>query len=134
AGPSFFRIAKCQRKPFAAHRCLSARAGRVRRNECSVGQKALPGASNVDQVVTVGAIPMKKDDQLARASRARLKARSVEFSHPSFSLSLSLRRPFLSVGHSAEPAPRLASSQHDSRPKADAPPRRAMAARLRRFW
>src|SRR5262245_37552532 len=132
--PALVRIPECQRKPFAAHRRLSAGARRVWRNECGIGQQALPGAPNLDQVVAIGTVAMKKDHQLACASRARLKARSVEFSHSSFSFSAPSRWPFPAAGRSAEPAPRLASSRHDSRPKANALPRRAMAAKLRRSW
>src|SRR5215510_15168130 len=96
--PALVRIPECQRKPFAAHRRLSAGTRGVWRNECGVGQQALPGAPDLDQIVAIGAVAMKKDHQLACASRARLKARSVEFSHSSFSFSVSLCRPLRSAG------------------------------------
>src|SRR6185503_3880466 len=93
-------------KPLLANRRLAARLGRVRRHERGVRQQALPGAPDLDEVVAVGAIAVEEDHKSTRASRARLKTRSIKFSHSSFSFSGSFSRPLLSAGHSAEPAPR----------------------------
>src|SRR5262245_35965543 len=65
AGPAFTRDAKREWKPFAADRRLSARTRRMRRHECSAGQQALPGTSDVNQVIAVRTIAVQKDHQLA---------------------------------------------------------------------
>ena len=98
AGPALARIAERQRKPFAPHRRLPARPRRVRRDEGGVGQQALPGAADIDQVVAVGAVAVQEDDELLRFARARRQARAVEFSHfwISFS-SLSCRADFFAA-------------------------------------
>ena len=44
-----------------------------------MGQKPMPGAADVDQVIAVGAVAMQEHDQLARrAAGARLEPRTIE--------------------------------------------------------
>ena len=59
------------------------RAGfrRVRRNKSGIGQELLPRAAELDQVVAIGAVAMKENDELARLARARLKPRAVKLGH-----------------------------------------------------
>ena len=112
-------------------RGLSARARRVRRHERGVRQQALPGAADLDQVVAVGAIAVQEHHELPRGAGARLDAAwAIEFSHFHVSFWFSWRSAF---SLPAEPGPRRAFSPRDNKPIADAPPRRARAARPRRF-
>src|SRR5450759_2531637 len=133
AGPALARIAERQCKPFAPDRRLAVTVRRVRRHEGGVRQQASPSAADLDQVVAVGAIAVQEHYQLPRLARARLDSWSikfwaVEFSH--FCVSFS---SLVAFSLAAEPGPRRVSSPRDNRPRADAPPRRARAARPRRF-
>src|SRR6202142_844022 len=133
AGPALARIAERQRKPFAPARGLSATVRRVRRDEGGIRQQAGPSAADLDQVVAVGAVAVQEHHLLPRLARARLDSWSikfwtVEFSH--FCVSFSSLATF---SLAAEPAPRRVFSSRDNRPIADAPPRRARAARPARF-
>src|SRR4029078_3696619 len=80
SGPALFRVAERKRKPFASHGGLSAGPRSMWRHERGIGHNDLPCTAGRNQVVAVGAIAVEEDHKLTRASRARLKARSVEFS------------------------------------------------------
>ena len=49
-------------------------------DEGGMRQQPLPGAADLDEVVTVGAVAVQEHHQLARRSRARLEPRTVELS------------------------------------------------------
>jgi hypothetical protein len=51
----------------------------MRRYESRVWQKRLPGAANLDQVVTVCTIAVYEHDELTRGTLLGREARSVEF-------------------------------------------------------
>ena len=78
AGPAFGGIAHGQREPLPAGRRHGAEFGRVRRDEQGVRQKGAPLAAEFDQVVSVRAVTVQEDDELARRARFRRKARSVD--------------------------------------------------------
>jgi hypothetical protein len=50
---------------------LTAWLRRVRRDERRLRQQLLPGAADLDQIVAVGAIAVKKHNQLSRGPGAR---------------------------------------------------------------
>ena len=94
AVPALVRIAEGERKPFAPHRRLSARARRVRRDERRLRQQRLPRPADLDQVVAVGAIAVHEHDQLARGSAFRRKPRTVDLTgHCGLASSLRLSLP-----------------------------------------
>src|SRR5438105_5308910 len=74
AEPALIGIAEGERKPLLADRRLTARLRRMWGNKGSVWQQRLPGASDVDEVIAVGAVAVQKYDKLARGARARLEA------------------------------------------------------------
>jgi hypothetical protein len=39
----------------------------MRRRKCRIRQEALPGTADLDQIVTVGAVAMQENNQLARS-------------------------------------------------------------------
>ncbi len=71
ANPALVRIAERQREPLPPDWRLTAGLRRMRRDERRLRQQLLPGAADLDQIVAVGAITMKKHDQLSRGPRAR---------------------------------------------------------------
>src|SRR6516162_155044 len=56
AQPALVGVAESERKPLPADWCLTARLRRMRRYEGCLRQEALPGASNIDEVVAIGAV------------------------------------------------------------------------------
>ena len=60
----------------------------MRRDERGVGQQALPGAADLDQVVAVGAIAVQEHHQPLGLSARRLEPRTIEFN------SHGVQRPF----------------------------------------
>ena len=78
--PTFVGIAKRKRKPLPAHGRSPARLRRVRGDERGVRKQCLPGAPELDEVVSVGAITVQEHDESARAAGARLEPRPVQFS------------------------------------------------------
>src|SRR6266436_153292 len=93
AGPTLVLVPESERKPLPPGRRLTARLGRVRRHEGGVRQEILPGASEFDEIVAVGAITMEEDDELAGWSAgARGKARPGEFCSDHSSVVLRLYR------------------------------------------
>ena len=129
ADPAFVRIAEGQREPLPAGRRLPARLRRVRRYEHRVRQQLLPGAAELDQVVTVGAVAVQKDHKLSRHAGARrkswsIKPRAIEFSGhcPLFSAKLSAEalgnRRAVTAFDGA-----IISPQHPRRHGAQRPPR-----------
>src|SRR5262249_55985088 len=76
-GPAFIGIAEGEREPLPADWRLSAWLRRVRGDECGLRQEALPGATDLDEVVAVGAIAVQEHDELARGRRGRAQARAA---------------------------------------------------------
>ena len=80
ADPALVLFPEGQGEPLPAGRRLGAPLGRMGRHEGGVRQKVLPGPSQFDQVVAVGAVTMEEDDELARRSAgARRQPRPSEF-------------------------------------------------------
>ena len=79
AAPPLVRIAESEREPLPARR-LQAALGRVRRDKSRLREEALPGAAELDEVVTVGSVAVQEDHQRLRRPRARLEPWSVELS------------------------------------------------------
>ena len=52
----------------------------MRRHEGGLRQQLLPGATDLDEVVAVGAIAMQENDKLSRRAGAWIEPRTVEFS------------------------------------------------------
>src|SRR6516165_19973 len=80
--PALIRIAKGQREPLPADRRLTARLGRVRRDEGGMRQHFLPGAADLDQVVAVSTIAVQENDKLLRRAGTGRKPRSIECPDP----------------------------------------------------
>jgi len=76
--PALIRIAKGQREPLPANRRLTARLGRVRRDEGGMGQHFLPCAADLDQVVAVSTIAVQENDELLGRAGTGRKPRSIE--------------------------------------------------------
>ena len=76
--PALIGIAEGQREPLPPDRRLPARLRGVRRNERRLRQQRLPGAADLDQIVAVGAVAVKKDDELPRPTGARCKSRTIK--------------------------------------------------------
>ncbi len=93
AVPAFIGIAEGEREPLPADRRLAAGLRRVRGHEGGLRQESLPGATDIDEVVAVGAIAVQEHDELARGRSARFEARTIELSHCS--------PPLASVRHRA---------------------------------
>src|SRR5262249_60407483 len=53
----------------------------MRRNERRVRQQLLPHFADLDQIVAVGAVTVKKDHELARAAGARGKSGTIKLCH-----------------------------------------------------
>ena len=78
ADPALVGIAHRERKPLPADRRLAAGLRCVRRDERGVRQQPLPGATDLDQIVAVGAVAVQEDDELAGRPGLRLEPWPVE--------------------------------------------------------
>jgi hypothetical protein len=93
ADPALVLGLEREREPLPS-RPLTASFGRVGRNEGGIGQQVLPDAAELDEVITVGAIAMQENDELARRpTGARRQPRAVELCRHRSSRCMNIPRP-----------------------------------------
>ena len=69
--PALLGVAEGEREPLASDRRLGAGLGRMRRDERGLRQDRLPLLAERDQVVAVGTVAVKEDDELPRGLSAK---------------------------------------------------------------
>src|SRR5215218_4563570 len=77
ASPALVRVAEGEGKPLPPSAAHGHQLRRMRRDEGGVRKPALPLPPDLDQVVAIGAVAVKEDDELLRPPGARLEAGAV---------------------------------------------------------
>jgi hypothetical protein len=71
-------ITHCERKPLTPHWRHRASLGSIGRDKISVWQESTPLATDLNQIRSICAITMKKNDQLSTLTRMRLNPWTID--------------------------------------------------------